>query len=94
MERFGQQAEEAGKRFGRETEEAARRLSANPRVVRAGDTGARVWGLLLIAVGLWFFAEVTLGYDMPAIPWGEVWPLALIVVGLYVVARGLRRGRP
>ena len=93
MERFGQQAEEAGKRLGRETEDAARRLSADPRVARAGDTGGRIWGLLLIAAGLWLFAQVTLGYDMPAIPWGDVWPLGLIVVGLFVVARGLTRRR-
>jgi hypothetical protein len=91
FERFGQQAEDAGKRLGRDTEDAARRLAANPAVVRAGDTAARVWGLLLIAVGLWFFAEVTLGYDMPAIPWRDVWPLGLIVIGLAVVVRGLSR---
>jgi hypothetical protein len=91
MERFGQQAEEAGKRLGRETEGAARRLAADPSVARAGDTGARLWGLFVIAVGLWFFAQVTMGYDMPAVPWGEVWPLGLIVVGLFVIARGLTR---
>ena len=93
MERFGQQAEEAGRRLERETEDAARRLSADRRVARAGDTGGRIWGLLLIAAGLWLFAQVTLGYDMPAIPWGDVWPLGLIVVGLFVVARGLTRRR-
>ncbi len=91
FERFGQQAEEAGKRLGRETEEAARRLAGNPAVVQAGDTAARIWGLVLIAVGLWFLAEVTLGYRMPAIPWRDVWPLGLIVVGLAVIVRGLSR---
>ena len=91
MERFGQQAEEAGKRLEREVEDAGRRLAANPTVVQAGDTAARAWGLILLAVGLWFFVEVTLGYDMPAIPWRDVWPLGLIAIGLFVIVRGLTR---
>ena len=37
---------------------------------------------MLLAVGLWFFADVTLGYDMPSIAWRDLWPLALIVIGL------------
>jgi hypothetical protein len=91
FERFGQQAEEAGKRIGREAEDAGRRIAANPAVARAGDTAARIWGLMLLAVGLWFFVEVTLGYNMPSIPWRDVWPLGLIVVGLFVILRGLSR---
>ncbi len=90
MERFGQEAEEAGQRLGRQAEAAGKRLASNPSVVQAADTAGRIWGLLLIAVGLWFFAEVTLGYDMPAIPWRDVWPIGLIVIGLAVVLRGLR----
>ena len=83
--------EERFERFGQQAEEAARRLAGNPAVVQAGDTAARIWGLVLIAVGLWFLAEVTLGYRMPAIPWRDVWPLGLIVVGLAVIVRGLSR---
>ena len=86
--------EERFERFGRQTEDAAARLATKPAVVQAGDTAARLWGLVLIAVGLWFFAQVTLGYDMPAIPWRDVWPLGLILIGLLVVARGLGRRRP
>ena len=93
FERFGRGAEDAGKRLGRDAEDAAHRLAANPSVVQAGDTAARLWGLLLIGVGLWFFVEVTLRYDLPAIPWGDVWPLGLIVVGLFVIGRGLTRRR-
>lgn len=91
MERFGQEAEEAGKRIGREAEDAGKRLAANPVVAQAADTAARVWGLLLIGVGAWFFAEITLGYDLPAIPWRDVWPLGLIVIGLAVILRGMTR---
>src|SRR6202007_2876834 len=65
MERFGKEAGEAGERFGRRGEEAANRWSKEPGVVHAADTAGRIWGLILLAVGLWFFADVTLGYDMP-----------------------------
>jgi hypothetical protein len=80
VERFGQEAEDAGKRF-----------AANPAVKDAADTAARVWGLLLIAVGAWFLAEFTLGYDLPSIPWRDVWPIGLIVIGLAVILRGMMR---
>jgi hypothetical protein len=91
FERFGQEAERAGERLGREAEDAGRRLAANPAVREAADTAGRVWGLLLIAVGAWFFAEFTLGYDLPSIPWRDVWPVGLIAIGLVVVLRGLTR---
>jgi hypothetical protein len=93
MERFGKEAGEAGERFGRRAEEAANRWSRDPGVVRAADTAGRVWGLLLLAVGLWFFADVTLGYDMPGIAWRDLWPIALIGIGLLVVVRGMTRRR-
>ena len=91
VERFAQEVGDAGERIGREAEEAGRRLSSNPAVARTADTAARLWGLLLIAIGAWFFAEITLGYEMPAIPWRDVWPLGLIVIGLVVIVRGLAR---
>jgi hypothetical protein len=83
--------EERMDRFGHEAEEAGKRLAHNPAVVDAANTAARVWGLLLIAVGAWFLAEVTLGYDLPSIPWRDIWPLGLIVIGLAVVFRGMTR---
>lgn len=91
FERFGREAERAGERLGREAEDAGKRLAANPAVAQAADTAARVWGLLLIAVGAWFLAEFTLGIDLPAIPWRDLWPIGLIVIGLAVILRGLTR---
>jgi hypothetical protein len=58
---------------------------------RAADTASRIWGAILIAAGLWFLADQTLGLAMPRIPWGEIWPLGLILLGAVVIARGLSR---
>jgi len=93
MERFGKEAGEAGERFGRRAEEAANRWSKEPGVVHAADTAGRIWGLILLALGLWFFADVTLGYDMPSIAWRDLWPIALIGIGLLVLVRGMTRRR-
>jgi hypothetical protein len=93
MERFGREAGQAGERFGKRAEEAANRWSREPGVVHAADTAGRVWGLIVLAVGLWFFADVTLGYDMPSIAWRDLWPLALIGIGLLVLVRGMTRRR-
>ena len=91
MERFGREAGEAGERFGKRAEEAANRWSRQPGVMRAADTAGRIWGLLILAIGIWFFADVTLGYDMPSIAWRDIWPVFLIGIGLIVVARGMTR---
>jgi hypothetical protein len=91
MESFGREAGEAGERIGRKAEEFGDRLAKDPGISRAADTAARVWGLIILAVGAWFLVDVTLGYDMPSIPWGDVWPIGLIVIGLVVVLRGMSR---
>ena len=93
MEDFGRRAGAAGEKLGKEAEEAAQRWSKDPAVAAAGDTAARVWGLLVLAVGLWFFADITLGMDMPAVAWRDVWPVALIVLGLAVLLRGMASRR-
>lgn len=88
MDEFGRRAGAAGEKLGREAEAAAQRWSNDPSIVSAGDTAARVWGLLLLAVGVWFLADITLGLEMPVIAWRDVWPIALIVLGLAVLVRG------
>jgi len=91
MESLGRDVGEAGERFGREAEAWGQRMAKDPGLQRAGDAAARVWGLLVLAVGIWFFIDVTLGYDMPRIPWSDVWPIGLILIGLIVILRGNRR---
>lgn len=93
MDAFGRRIGEAGEQLGREAEAAAERWSKDPTVAGAADSAARAWGLILLAVGAWFFADITLGLEMPAIAWRDVWPLGLILVGLVVVVRGFARRR-
>ena len=85
--------EERMERFGEEARQAGERWSKEPGVVRATDTAGRIWGLIVLAIGLWFFADVTLGYDMPSIAWRDLWPIVLIAIGLVVVLRGMTRRR-
>jgi hypothetical protein len=93
MEGFGHDVGAAGERFGKQAEAAGRRLAADPVVAGAAVTLTRAWGLVILAVGLWFFADVTLGMDMPNVPWGDVWPLALILLGIVILVRGMARRR-
>lgn len=57
-----------------------------------GRTASILFGLVILAIGLWFFVERTLGYDLPDIRWSQVWPAVLIVIGLWVVLGSMRRG--
>lgn len=90
---FGKRAGEAGEKLGREAEAAAERWKQDPAIAGAADTATRVWGLILLAVGLWFFADVTLGLDVPDVAWRDIWPLGLIVIGLAVLIRGMATRR-
>jgi hypothetical protein len=61
--------------------------SGNP-----GRIGSIIVGLILLGVGAWFFADQTLGLDMPSLSWGQLWPLVLVVVGGWILLAGFRRG--
>lgn len=89
----GKAFEARAEAFGKEAEAAVQRLAANPAVEATVDVGARIWGLVLLGFGLWFFADLTLGLPMPAVAWRDVWPVALIAVGLVIVGRGLLQRR-
>lgn len=62
---------------------------------RAGDgrLGSVVVGLIVLGVGLWFFAEQTLDLDMPDISWGQAWPVILIAIGAWIVLGAVRERR-
>ena len=77
--------------LGREAEQAVARLGANPAVRETADLAGRLWGLVLLAFGIWFLFDVTLRMDLPAIAWDQLWPVILIVLGGLVVLRGVAR---
>jgi hypothetical protein len=77
--------------LGHEAEAAVARLGQNPAVRETFDFAGRLWGLVLLAFGIWFFADVTLRMDLPAVAWDDLWPVALILLGGLVVARGIAR---
>lgn len=56
-----------------------------------GRWGTIVFGVVLVAVGLWFFADQTLGLDMPRLRWSELWPILIIVLGAWIVLGSMRR---
>ena len=56
-----------------------------------GRTGTIVLGVILVAIGLWFFGDQTLGLDMPELSWSELWPILIIGLGGWIVLRTLRR---
>lgn len=69
---------------------------STPRHRDHGDAG-RIWtlvvGLSILGLGLWFFLERTLGYDLPTIRWSQFWPVILIVIGAAVLLGAVRRER-
>ena len=58
----------------------------------AGRTASVLFGLVFLGLGLWFFADQTLGYELPRVRWSQLWPLVLVVIGLWVVLGSMRRG--
>jgi hypothetical protein len=49
--------------------------------------------VILLLVGLWYFATQTLGLDLPRVEWGRLWPLLLIALGLWIAFRSFERRR-
>jgi hypothetical protein len=58
-----------------------------------GRVATIVFGLIVIAIGLWFFLDRTLGFDLPDIDWGGLWPVVLIAIGAWILLGAGRRNR-
>ena len=50
-------------------------------------------GVILLAIGLWYFADRTLGLALPRLNWNDLWPIALILVGAWIIAGPYLRRR-
>lgn len=62
-----------------------------PPAPRPADTddahrGRRIGGIILILLGLFFYAQQFL----PALSWSILWPAILIVIGVYILLKGKR----
>jgi hypothetical protein len=52
-----------------------------------------IFGVIILIIGIWYFATRTLGLDLPDFDWGNLWPLILIGIGVLVVYRSIQRNR-
>lgn len=57
------------------------------RLRRGGSSGAVIFGLILIALGIWFLID----RYVPAIDTDLLWPVALVILGIVLLAFALRR---
>ena len=62
-----------------------------PPRTREGNVASILVGLVLLAVGVWYLLDHTLGLEMPRIDWGDLWPLILIAIGAAVLWQAVRR---
>ena len=58
-----------------------------PPVTEGTRYGSIVVGLVIIAVGLWYFADRTLGLELPNLEADQLWPIAVIAVGAWLIIR-------
>ena len=49
--------------------------------------GSIIIGLVILAVGLWYFADRTLGLELPRIEADQLWPIVVIALGAWLIIR-------
>lgn len=49
--------------------------------------GSIIVGLVILAVGLWYFADRTLGLELPRVEADQLWPIAVIALGAWLIVR-------
>jgi len=59
----------------------------------SGRNAGFVFGVILVVIGLWFFATTTLGLDLPRVDWAALWPLLLIALGAWILLGAIGRRR-
>jgi hypothetical protein len=93
MQAFGREAQAAGERLGRDAQAAGERMAKDPGLIAFGTWVGRLWGLVLIAIGLWFLGLVTFHLDLPDLDWRLVWPIVLIGLGGLTILVAVTRRR-
>ena len=64
--------------------------SSRPPIEESPRYGSIVVGLGILAVGLWYFADRTLGLELPRIEADQLWPIAVIGLGAWLIIRPKR----
>jgi LiaI-LiaF-like transmembrane region len=54
-------------------------------VHRRRDVGGLVFGGILLAIGIYYLLQQTLGLDIPDLNWDQLWPVALILLGAAIL---------
>lgn len=70
-----------------ETPSAPPQGTWQPPKSRDSNVASILVGLVILAVGVWYFLDTTLGLTMPRISWGDLWPIFLIVIGGVILFR-------
>lgn len=53
---------------------------------------SRLWGAVVLVIGLWLFAAITLQLNMPRVPVQDLWPVVIILIGGSMLLGSRRRG--
>jgi hypothetical protein len=59
----------------------------------SGRLATIVFGLIVIAVGVWFLLDRTFGLELPDIEWDSLWPLIVIGLGAWILLGTANRRR-
>jgi hypothetical protein len=49
--------------------------------------GSIVVGLIILGIGLWYFADRTLGLSLPRLDADQLWPFLVIALGVWIIVR-------
>ena len=52
--------------------------------------GSIIVGLVILGVGIWYFADRTLGLELPRLDADQLWPIAIIALGAWLIVRPRR----
>ena len=51
------------------------------------DSGAIVFGTILLLIGGYYLLQETMGLDLPELDWSRIWPVFLLLLGAVIVYR-------
>jgi hypothetical protein len=55
------------------------------------DLGAIVFGVIVVAVGIYYFLSNTLGWNLGELNWDAIWPILVVGIGASILLGAWRR---